>query len=306
MRNPKARPWLLLLCGILCACDSKPKQNASPVAEAAGDDVILTVGSVSVRQADLEHHIREHYSGRQDEMVRKNAVNQLAERARLVQLALDEKLMEDTFIRAELGRLLSSRIRERKLNPKLQEIASTEIPEARLRDLYTANLARYQSNEKRQVAVLWLNPGKDPERQKQYIEKLKSARDWFSQNEDLKNQPEQGFSTLAVDFSEHQASRYKNGIVGWMESGSGPDSWTNAVSQIAFSLPEPGAVSEVVANLDGVFLVRYVSHQPAITRSFESVRNDLARDEKQRMKQNAESDFISALDTTYPVRWLKP
>ena len=300
----KAFPWLL--CVIFAACSPEHEDAPKPAANLAVSEALFSVGSVTVLQSDLDHQIRESHGGRTDDATRKEALAQLADRARLIQAALDEQLLDDPFVRAEFARILAARFKEQKLFPRLKEIADTEIPESRLRELYTANLSRYQSNEMRQVAVLWLNPGKDPQREKQYIAKLSAAREWFSQNEDLVNNPEMGFSTLAVDHSEHQASRYHNGIVGWVEEGSGPDSWTKAVSEIAFSLPQPGAVSDVVANLDGVFLVRYVSARPAVTRPFESVSGELVRDEKERLRQSAETEFKTALDGKYPIQSHSP
>lgn len=306
MRFPVVRPFLLALLAVSSACGPKQKDEAKPATTTAGSGALLTVGSVTVNQADLDHQIKEVHGGKTDEATRKEALAELAERARFVQAALDEKLPDDPVVRAEFARVLSARFKEKNLFPRLKEIAGNEIPEARLRELYAAGESTFRSNEKRQAAVLWLDPGKDPERVKQYVGKLTSARDWFAQNAELKKNPAQGFSTLGVDYSEHQASRYKNGVVGWMENGGGADAWSKAVTEIVFSLPEPGAVSDVITRPEGVFLVRYMAAQPAVTRSFESVADDLARSEKQRLRQTAESEFNTAIEGKYPVRWSQP
>lgn len=306
MRFPVIRPFLLALLAVSTACGPKQKDEAKPATATAGSGALLTVGSVTVNQADLDHQIKEVHGGKTDEATRKVALAELAERARLVQAALDEKLLDDPVVRAEFARVLSTRLKDKNLFPQIKEIAGKEIPEARLRDLYAEKLSAFRSNEKRQAAVLWLDPGKDPERAKQYAGKLTSAREWLFQNEELKKNPAQGFSTLGVDYSEHQASRYKNGVVGWMESGGGADAWSKAVTEIVFSLAEPGAVSDVITRPEGVFLVRYMAMQPAVTRSFESVADDLARTEKQRLRQTAESEFNTAIEGKYPVRWSHP
>jgi hypothetical protein len=107
--------------------------------------------------------------------------------------------------------------------------------------------------------VLWLNPNGDPARGKQYEEKLTAAREWFFKSGELKDHPAEGFSVLSVDHSEHAASRYKGGVVGWLEREGGMDAWSKAVAEIAFSLKEPGEVSAVTARPEGVFLVRYMA-----------------------------------------------
>lgn len=295
-------PCLAVLLVALAACSPQRKDAEKPAEAPAGGGVLLTVGSISVLPADLEQHIRESVSSASRPPSREEALEALASRARFAQAALDAGLLEDPEVRAEFSRILGSRLKEKNLSPRLRAIADTEIPETRLREIYQANLSVYQSNEKRQAAVLWLNPGKDPERTSQYVRKLTEARDWYLQNKELHPHPEQGFSVLAVDYSEHQASRFKNGDVGWLERNPGSDAWSRAVSEILFSLSDAGTISEVVTRAEGVFLVRYMAAKPAATRSFESVRDELSRAEKQRLRDAAEAEFESALAAKYPAR----
>ena len=300
-----SRSLLFGLIALLSACSPKPQEKVKPVAVVAETGALLSVGSITVDQADLDYQLKQSHGGRTDPETRREALGELADRARLAEAALDADLQQDPMVRAEFARVLANRLKEKELFPKLKAAAAEEIPEQRLRELYAAGESGFRSNEKREAAVLWLNPNKNPERAKQYVEKLTTAREWFSQNSDLKAHPEQGFSTLGVDYSEHQASRYKNGVVGWLESAGGLDAWTKAVAEILFSLPEPGAISEVVSRPEGVFLVRYMAARPAVMRTFESVSEELARSEQQRIRKAAESEFNKSIEEKYPVRWLE-
>lgn len=299
-----SKPVLLVWFAVISACSPKHRDEAKPAA-ASQTRALLSVGSITVNQADLDYQLKESHGGRSDEATRREALGELASRARLAQAALDADLLHDPMVRAEFARVLGNRLKQKNLTPQLKAAAGAAPPEARLRELYAAEESRFRSNEKRQVAVLWLNPNGNPEREKQYIGKLTTAREWIFQNGDLKDHPDQGFSTLGVDYSEHQASRYKSGIVGWMERAGGMDAWTKAVAEIVFSLPEPGAVSAVVARPEGVFLVRYMAAQPAVLRPFESVSEELSRTEQQRIRKAAEADFNKAIEEKHPVRWLK-
>lgn len=305
MTFPGIRAVLVVLLAVVSACGPKPKEEAKSAAVTVEPGALLTVGSITVNQADLDYQLKESHGGRADEKSRKEALDELASRARLNQAALDEGLQNEPAVRAEIARILAIRLKEKNLSPQLKAAASSELPEARLRELYAAQESRFRSNEKRQAAVLWLSPNGNPEREKQYIGKLTAARDWFSQNSELKAHPDQGFSVLSVDYSEHQASRYKGGVVGWLEKSGGMDAWSKAAAEILFSLPEPGAVSEVIARPEGVFLVRYMALQPAVLRPLESVADELARTEKQRLRQSAETAFNETIERKYPVRWLK-
>lgn len=307
-RKRRADGWLkrlaasFLLFSLLPACNPKPKEEPKPGTPATGPRALLTVGSISVNQSDLDYHLKENHGGRTGDEPRREALVELASRAQLAQAALDAGLQNDPIVRAEIARVLGSRLKEVQLSPELK--AATAPSESRLREIFAANESRFRSNEKRQVAVLWLNPNGSPEREQQYAEKLTAAHEWYDQNSELKSHPDQGFSVLSVDYSEHAASRYKGGVVGWLESSGGMDPWSKAVAEIAFKLPAVGDVSEVIRRPEGVFLVRIMAEQPAVLRTFESVSEELARGEQQRLRQAAETKFQKSISEKYPVRGL--
>lgn len=297
-----ARVAVLGFLALLPACSPKTANDkAIPAGHEEG--ALFRVGTIVVYKADLTRELEERHASPGDGAAKKKALDDLVSRAQFAQAALAANLDRDPLVRAEMARVLSSRLREKMLAPRLKEITAP-IPEPRLRELYQAGVARFRSNEKRQVAVLWLNPGGNPERGKQYEEKLASAREWFLKNDDLKAHPEQGFSVLSVDHSEHAASRYKGGVVGWLEREGGMDAWSKAVAEIAFPLKEPGEVSAVISRAEGVFLVRYMALKPAVLRPFEAVAAELERAERQRMRAAAEAEFEAAIKANHPVQWL--
>jgi hypothetical protein len=293
------RLGLLWLMGSLLAGCS-PKNGADTGVQGdLSDPVLLRIGALEVRETDLFKHLDDAHAGRRDEAARNAALDELGKRGQLVAMAFSSGLAKDPEVRAEVSRVLSNRVKELFLVPALKKL---DVSAERLREIYETNLDQFQANEKRQVAVLWLNPGKDPERLAMYQEKLRSARSWVFEQSGLEKSPERGFAELAVDYSEHQASRFAGGIVGWMERAGGMDDWSKAVAEIVFGLKEIGEVSEVVTRAEGVFLVRYLALTPAITRSFETVRADLERQELRRLTAQAEADFFGELNQAHPIQ----
>ncbi len=292
----KKRLWLLGALLVSCSPENDAGDGQQGI---PSDAVLLKIGSLEVREADLLKHLDEAHAGRRDEEVRKVALAELGKRGQLVAMAFSSGLADDPDVRAEISRVLSNRVKELQLVPTLKKI---EVSAERLREIYEENLDQFQANEKRQVAVLWLDPGKDPQRLAMYQEKLKTARPWVLEQSGLAKSPERGFAELAIDYSEHQASRFVGGIVGWMEKAGGMDGWSKAVAEILFKLTEIGEVSEVVTRPEGVFLVRYLAQTPAVTRSFEAVKSDLERRELQRLKKQAETEFFLKLDQNHPVQ----
>ncbi|NIP93221.1 MAG: hypothetical protein GWO24_07095, partial [Akkermansiaceae bacterium] len=260
---------------------------------------LFRIGSIVVTEADLSHHLRERHNSRNDEQARQDALDDLVKRARFAQAALDAGLADDPAVRDQVGRLLASRLRETELGPMLE--TQQEIPEERLRELYQEQIARFQAPEKRQVAALWLNPGLNPDKVAQYRERLSKAREFALQTADILDHAEKGFSVLSIDYSEHAASRFKGGMVGWMEQGGGLDPWTRAVAEIAYTLKNKGGISEVTVRPEGVFLVRLVDLKPAVTRPFEAVAPQLERAERNRLQKKLTANFEQKIEARYPV-----
>ncbi|MEO5917638.1 MAG: peptidylprolyl isomerase [Luteolibacter sp.] len=288
------------------SCKQETRNQAVSTPPSTDDGVLLRVGSVTVTQEDLAYQLKEKHAGRTDAESRQTALDELTERARFNQAAHDAGIDTDPIARAEISRILISRLREKELNPKLKAAASEEIPEVRLREIYESRKDQFQSAEKRRIAVLWLDPGADSERLGQYQAKLAQAREWYFSNGDLVAHPDQGFSVLSVDYSEHAATRYKDGVLGWLERQGGADPWNKAVAEIAFSLEKPGEVSAVISRPEGVFLVRCMAVEPAFVRPFESVSRELEQSERQRIRTAVEADFDAEIKARYPTSLLVP
>ncbi|MGJ8640234.1 MAG: peptidylprolyl isomerase [Opitutaceae bacterium] len=258
----------------------------------AEEGELARVGSIRILQSDLDYHLQEKYGSRADPSSKKQALDVLIKRAQIQKAALDAGLDKDPLVRAEVSRILSNRLRETQLYPKV-EAAYTSITDDHLRELYEAQSDRFQSKEKRQVAVLWLNPGADPERQSAYQSKLKQARDWFLNESDLASQPELGFSVLSVDHSEHAPTRFKGGVLGWLDADGGNSDWSRAVAETAFSLSEVGEVSPVITRSEGIFLVRWMALQPGVRSPFDSVKSKIKSEEQQRLRNALEAEFLN-------------
>ncbi len=301
MIRPDIKTLAIACLLTLVSCKQEVREQAASTPSTTDDGVLVRVGSVTVTQKDLDHQLKERHAGRLDAESREAALDELTDRARLTQAAHDAGLDDDPIARAEIARILSNRLREIQLDPQLRKVVSAEIPESRLREIYESRKDQYQSPEKRQVAVLWLDAGANPERVSQYQAKLSQARDWYLANSDLVAHPDQGFSVLSVDYSEHAASRFKNGVLGWLERQGGADPFGKAVAEIAFSLKMPGDITDVITRPEGVFLVRCMAVTPESIRPFESVSSELEQTERQRLRQAAETDFAAAIKSRYPA-----
>ena len=295
-------PAILCVLAGLNSCretESGTQVPAPPPEPPTGE--LFRVGSVVIDEKDLAHHLAEHHRGNSDEKTRQKALGELVRRAQFAHQAIENGLADDPVVNAEVYRLLEARLRESILNSRLMQIP--EVSEARLRELYQAQIKRFQSPESRQVAVLWLNSGPDPDKAQLYGERLAKARSFALENKDIADYPAKGFSILGADYSEHSASRFRGGLVGWLGREGNLDPWSKAVAAIAFTLEEKGEISEVTIRDEGVFLVRLIDRKPAVTRSFESVAATLQRAEESRLRGEIEETFEKEILSRPKAEW---
>jgi hypothetical protein len=285
-------PRFAVLAMLLISVSCGPNTDQQDVAE-AGPEVgkLFELGEVSVTQADLKYYLLDKYSGREEAAVQQQALDELIVQARFTHTALTAGLGQDPVVKSEVARILYLRLKEQRVNPQIQALAASETPETTLRALYDAQADRFQTEEARRVAVLWLNPGLDPQRGKAYKVKLNHARDWFMSNPDLQQSPDLGFSSLSVDYSEHRATRFKGGIVGWLQRSGGASEWNRQVAKIAYLIDSVGQASAVVTAPEGVFLVRLMEVKPAVQIPFESVKKVLDQEYKAGRRQAIEAGF---------------
>ena len=185
--------FLLMALVLVCqSCqDSEKKEHANAKDKDPKDAPLFQIGSITIKNSDLDYYLDERFKSRQKESVRESAINDLIKKAQFAQDALDMGLADDPAVKAEYIRLLGSRLREKVLFPRIK--SPPEISEEKLRKIYESEKKLYLSQETRKVAVLWLNSGSDQERIRYYVKRLEDARRFAQETDDIAKNPEKGF-----------------------------------------------------------------------------------------------------------------
>jgi parvulin-like peptidyl-prolyl isomerase len=217
-----------------------------------------------------------------------SALADLAEQAALAGQAERLGLTEAADYRAAERSLKIAFLRERKLQPKVAAIRiSDEEIEAAYADLRDD---RFLSPARYEVAALWLNHRGRDDLKTAYQQRLQAVRDTVL-NEEISL--ESGFGAIALSASEHRASRFQGGVLGWLDAVHYPDP-IHAEAVAAAERLEAGAVSEVMTRAEGVFLVRLLRKEAAAYRSLEEVRGLL--ESELRASRRAEMETSLAAD----------
>jgi hypothetical protein len=231
--------------------------------------------------------------------VRQALLEKLIRRSSLAGAARAAGLADDPVVAEQVESLLISRLKETELQPK---IAAITVSDADITSLYESRKhTRYTTPERCQLAVLWFaTRGVEP-LVARYTPRLAKAREQtLSPQNGIP--ASQGFGKLSIPNSEHAPSRYKGGIIGWLETARPIDPWRAAVLEIARDMTEPGQVSDVMAQKEGLFLVRLIARQPARIRDLAEVREAIVRELKTARRKTIEREFNERIQLTAQVR----
>jgi len=238
------------------------------------DDWLARVGDqyLTIDQFENEMRRRGGRSGQyHDPEMRRALLDQLLLNRALVQQAQAQGIQHQPEVRRSLDRILTNRVIQTELRPRQQQI---EIDESEIEAFYNEHAGEYTIPSRRRVAMVFFELGDNAsaETREQVIERAGRVR---AEALELDAQP-RDFGLLAREHSNHQASRYRGGVLGWIGDGDASRySYPEVVIKTARSLSEPGDVSEIVSDEKGLYLVRLVDHEPRRARSLDELADGI-------------------------------
>ena len=149
-----------------------------------------------------------------------------------------------------------------------------------LRQRYQAEKSRFFAPEERLVQHLLIALGTTPEQNR-------SAKARAAQLAEQARQPGADFAALAQRFSQDPGSKASGGQLGWIEKGSMPSTFDQAL----FAL-KPGEVSDPVQTSYGFHIIKVVDVRGGHGQPFEAVRGQLAQEYRRQESDKALNSLI--------------
>lgn len=272
-----------------------PDAASSP----APGDWIARAGDQYVTREDFDEAMRRRggATGRyHDPEVRRALLDQLLLERALVARAREAGLDRQPEVRRARDQILINRVIQDDLRPRQQAI---EIDPAAIEAFYAAHADEYNIPARRRVAMLFFELGQNAseETRLQVMQRAKQVR-----NEALSLEPSvRDFGALARTHSDHQASRYRGGVLGWISEGDPSRySYPEVVIETAWLLTESGQVSDVVEAENGLYLVRLVDNELQRDRSLDElaagIQQRLLRDRHIEVEQAFQRETLAAVD----------
>jgi parvulin-like peptidyl-prolyl isomerase len=246
------------------------------------------VGSQEIRSEAFRQAMEQRRIG--GTVAEKEALLQeLVDRAALVQRALDQGLDRDAEVRRSLENLLIGRLRETEMDPLMT--AAAPGPEE-VQKAYEANLDAWKEPAMRRGAIIFIAmpPRTSEPRKAELRSRIEAARTKALAL--LEDDPAiRGFGAVAVEYSEDQATRYRGGDTGWVGGASTGSRFDPAVIQALFATSQPGDVSDVIETSRGYYLVKLLEVKPARVKPLAEVQKGLQQNLKRQNLRDVELEW---------------
>lgn len=240
---------------------------------------------------EMRHRGGERTGHFQEPEQRRQLLDDLVYRAALVQAAEQAGLTRQPALRRRIEQVISNRYVQDNLR---REERGVQISDAEVEAYYQQHADQYAVPARKRLAVLriGLEAGAGEPAWKAAMARLEEARGKVAGLQS--GVPH--FGSLAQEYSDDSASRYRGGVIGWIAEGrSDRYSHDPSVIEAARALQEPGSLSEVLRGRDGVYLVRLVESEPRQSRSLEQLAGGIRQRLLQERLETLERQFRQRL-----------
>lgn len=238
-------------------------------------DVLAKVGSHEIRKADLQREVERRNHLRRSVPDKETLLNEMIQHEALLQRAKSAGLDNDPQLAREIDNLLIGKLLERELT---RQVEAVRITPDDIKAEYELSLAKYTQPAKARLAILFLEAGAKSSEAKraETRARMAEARRKFQENPEAARRasPVPGFGTLATEYSDDQASRYRGGDLGWLMGGNFSYRWPKAVLETGYAL-EKGQLSDIIQTDAGFYVVMKTDARPGVVTPLERVEADL-------------------------------
>ena len=289
------RKWMAILAAacVLGAAFLFLQDTKKPEIDNQSDPgIVAKVGSREIRVEDFQRELVRRGGARPENVDPQKLLEEMIEDEVLMAKAVESGLDENPEIVRAYRNMVVAAFKKRELVPRIEKETVTD---AEIKAYYDANPGEFTRLAKIRLAFLYMAiPSKvqDHSRIEKARAKMEEARE-----KALALKEERGFGSLAVEYSEDQATRYKGGDIGWVEEGR-PYRWDPAVLAAGFDLENVGDVSEIVTTGDGIYLVKLMDRRPSRLVAFEKaaprIRHKLTMEKEREVEMNFHQEMRAA------------
>ena len=287
-------PIALAALGLLNSCSRKADNESHMPAVLAR--VGQTVIAPETFQRELERRARLE-PGRYDSLeARRKLLEEMIHFEAMHQKALAGGYAEREEVRQKIKRLLVAKYEEE----QLAALPPATVQPQEIESYYQQHGDIYGTPGRARVAIVRVDCPRTASAEQRAQLQARAGQARTEAVEDSGKSIGFGFGAVAQKYSDHQASRYRGGEVGWLELGGKSITWPAELLAAISQLPTAGAISPVVAAADGFYLVKLLERTEAGARPLEQVRpgieHRLMREREQAREQTMRAAALKDLE----------
>ncbi len=255
--------------------------------------VVASVGSREITVAEVVAEAGRRAAGGQPVPDKAALLDEMVAEEVQVQRAMALRLHEDAEVARAMRGALIGALRTKELEPKL---AAADVSPEEVKTQYEAMREKLKRPERARVGMIFgaiplRAPGAAGDEVRARIKVAAAAAAAGGE----------AFRAAAAAHSDHQASRYRGGEIGWINRGAAPRWLPAAVAEAAFGL-EPGKVSEPIEAEAGIYVLTLLEREEAsvtpLAEAEAGIRARLAAGRREELR----NDFQKGLRDAAGVR----
>lgn len=266
-----------------------------------GAAVLAKVGDREITEADFKWEVDRRRGAGMAVADKAAVLDDLIRHEALLQKARSAGVETDPQVRREVSNLLIGRMMEKELGPKLEKIT---VSDDEIKAAYERRKAAFTRPAQVRLSVITqaFDPKATDARKAEASQRMEEARRRVLADPPRGRGPAQnGFGSLAIDFSDDQAGRYRGGDIGWIDPQRLPTRWPREVLEAGLALPL-GQVSGVMTSTNGAYLVTKTDSRDAVVSPLSdveaSIRQHLVSQKRQAMEAAYRADAARLLSVT--------
>jgi parvulin-like peptidyl-prolyl isomerase len=282
--------------GLLLITSCRERESVAPFPA----NVVAMVGTQAIPaetfQAELARRFRSSASGLAGPKEKEVLLQEMISQEVTYQRALAAGYDRDPQIAANLKRMIVAKFQE----DQLAKLGPAQPTAGDIADYYAHHQAHFGTPERIRGALIELRVARSatPEKRAELAGQAAAIR-----AEALTNaSPDHTFGLVAQRHSEHQASRYRGGDVGWLSAGVTNTEWPSAVREALFALAQPGDVSPVIETPTAFYLAKLVERQAAKVRPLDEVKEGVAYLVRQQEEHQRQQELQARLNQGFDIR----
>lgn len=300
IRSFRPLPFLVLGAAILCtAC--RPVQEAGPGWK-QNPEVLARVGNQLITrqtlQTELDRGIDPSVTLRASIDPRHTALEALIDQEAVYAQALAAGFAQTPEMRRKIRLMVVSHFREQQC-----AITNVAVDPQEIEANYQANPHSYTIPAAVQAAAIYIAVPR-----KASLQRLAEVQTLAAQVLEQARQvsDESGFAALAVRHSDHQASRYRGGDLGWLAlpTHSAPLTAEEEIALALSKLSQPGEVAPLIHTGGGFYIAKLRQRRPAGVRPLSEVGEEIRRQLYRAKCLQAERNFYSRMRTGLDIETL--